>query len=110
MDDLQLESLTTVKDLSSYQRAQLLDNGKRSVIPKGTVLEPFDERNWYLHLIDGRIKFYPGEGKAFTFDDSHERALEPVFSHVTGKQSAKFTKDSLVIRFDRKQVQQTTQT
>ncbi|MFK7956413.1 MAG: HDOD domain-containing protein [Lysobacterales bacterium] len=110
MDDQRLESLTTVKDLSAGQRSSLLENGKRSVISKGTVLEPFDERNWHLHLVDGRIKFYPSDGKAYTFDDSEERALEPVFSDVRGKESAKFIRDSLVIRFDRKQVEQAAQT
>ncbi len=109
MDDERLLSISTLSNLKPALRQSLLDNGKRSVMAKGTVVETYGERNWFLHLVDGEIKFYPAQGKAFTFSDTDQRALQPVFAEARGNDSIKFLKDSLVLRIDRKQLEQAEQ-
>ncbi len=109
MDDKRLELISPLKNLTTGQRKDLLDGGKRAVVPKGTMIDSFEERNWFFMLVDGNVKLIPAEGKAFTFDDSTERALDPIFPDVRGGDTAKFTIDSLVIRIDRKRVEQAEQ-
>lgn len=110
MDDLRLEQISPLENLGKAQRTTLLEGGKRTVVPKGTLVNGFEERNWFFLLVDGKVKLQPAEGKAQVFDDTSDRALKPIFVDAGDHGTVKFLQDSLVIRIDRKQVEQAEQT
>ncbi|MEM9533311.1 MAG: HDOD domain-containing protein [Pseudomonadota bacterium] len=109
MEDSKLLELDLISTLPDERRLELVNSGKRAVLSRGSRIQAHEERNWHLYLVDGKVTVKTPGGDNQTYDDLAERAMQPVFSDPRSKQTAIFTTESLVIRFDRKQMEQATE-
>lgn len=109
MEDSKLLELDLIRDLPDERRQEVVYGGKRAVLARGARIEAHEERNWHLFLVDGEVTVKTPGSDSQTYDDRAERAMQPVFSDPRSKETAVFATESLVIRFDRKQVEQATE-
>lgn len=95
------EYFEPINSLDDGQLRELLHTAQREEIRKNQKLEAYDERNWFVYLLEGELRLRAPKGENQRIDCMSPRACKPLFSDPNSHEIAVFLANSEVIRFDR---------
>lgn len=100
IDSNQLKFLVPLKQLQKDHRRQLTDHAHTFELAAGERLSASEEREWFVYLLRGRLKFTDNE-RPLLLKHSDERAAHPLFAE--GAQHCHVVADSrcLLLRVDK---------
>lgn len=96
------EKLSPVNKLTGKQRQQLIDKSIKQQLPPQSKLSADDERNWFVYLLEGKVKLRDRSGSKRIYEADLSHTCHPLFGEKTGILDLISGSDITIVKFDRR--------